>query len=507
MAVELLRIIFIDDSMQDVELEEYELRKGGLAFSSIRVETQPDLLRAIGEFKPGLIISDYTLPTMDGLSALEIARRTAPETPFIFVSGTIGEERAVDCLKKGATDYVVKGRIGGLIYAVQRAIKEAEDRDKERKLQDSIKADKPTEPETVSEKLLLSEERFQAVTRSAGEMIYEWDVDSGIVDLRGNVDPNTDYDPSVSRRAHKTWEAMLHPEDRSRVLEAVQNHLESGEQFHEEYRIVRKDGSVRHWMDRGSLIGEGGKSPRRWIGVVTDVTDQKKVERMKDELISTVSHELRTPLTSIRGALGLVTSGVLGDLPGKALSLLFIAQRNCVRLVRIIDELLDLRKLESGKLSLKLSPIPIFITVEGVVEAHRPEATLAGVTLHLEGLNENPQVSADPERLAQVLTHLLSNATKFSSMGGRVVISVIREPGLVRVSVSDQGPGIPENFRNRIFQRFAQADASASRTAQGTGLGLSVSKQLVEAMGGSIGFESEIGKGSTFFVTLPAHPS
>jgi len=499
-----LRILFVEDSPFDVELEERELRNAGLAFHSRRVETKPDLIEALSQFNPGLIISDYTLPTMNGLSALEIARKMVPDTPFIFVSGTIGEERAVESLKKGAMDYVVKDRLGGLIFAVQRALKEAQELADERRRRSSpgSGAD-PAERERERLELRLSEERFLAVVRAASEMIYEWDIEHGTVELRGNIDPKTEYDPSALRRSHQTWEAMLHPEDRPRVLDAVRRHLEGGAPFNEEYRIVRKDGSVRHWIDRGSLLPEYRGLPRKWVGVVTDFTEYRRSERVKEEFVSTISHELRTPLTSIRGALGLINAGTLGQFPEKAKPLLVMAQKNCDRLVRVIDELLDLRSLESGTLELKLTEISGAKLLGQVVEALREPATAQGVNLKVAAEEQDVRIRTDPQRVAQVLSHLLSNAIKFSPKAGTVVVSLTRQGDFARISVSDQGPGIPDEFRDRMFQRFSQADSSATRAAQGTGLGLSISKQVIEAMAGSIGFESVVGKGSTFHVLLP----
>jgi PAS domain S-box-containing protein len=238
-------------------------------------------------------------------------------------------------------------------------------------------------------------------------------------------------------------------------------------------------------------------------GIITDITERQKVDRIKGEFISTVSHELRTPLTSILGSLGLVSGGAAGPLSVKATALVEIARKNSERLVRLINDILDVEKIESGRMDFHLRPIRLMAVVAGAIEANRAYAEKYGVAYQLETGLPDAVVEADPDRLTQVITNLLSNATKFSPRGDAVSIAVVRRGPMVRVSVADRGPGIPETFRSRIFHRFAQADASDSRQKGGTGLGLSISKALVEKMGGRIGFDTIADAGTRFYFDLP----
>lgn len=247
--------------------------------------------------------------------------------------------------------------------------------------------------------------------------------------------------------------------------------------------------------DEGKVIG--------FDSLGTDITELKRIDRMKTEFVSTVSHELRTPLTSIRGSLGLIAGGVAGELPETAKTLVGIAKNNCERLIRLINDILDSEKIESGKMRLDLKAIDISQVVRQALSANEGFAGQHLVTMRLRAPDEPLQVCIDSDRMIQVLTNLLSNAIKFSPPDGAVEVNVLRVAQGIRVEVCDHGPGVPEKFKGRIFQKFSQADSSDTRQKGGTGLGLNISKALIEKMGGHIGFKSEAGAGATFFFELP----
>ncbi|HKC13201.1 MAG TPA: HAMP domain-containing sensor histidine kinase, partial [Vicinamibacteria bacterium] len=267
----------------------------------------------------------------------------------------------------------------------------------------------------------------------------------------------------------------------------------------------------RGFQEANAILSDLNDELRRRVEVILrdykaaqDQIDQhKKMERMKDEFISFVSHELRTPLTSIHGSLALLNSGLAAGLPEKARQLLAVAHRNSQRLVRLIGDVLDLQKIESGTMPFDLRPLEIGPFLEQAIEANEAYGAQFRVSFVLNGVPPRLGIRADPDRLMQVITNLLSNAAKFSPSDGTVLVSAQRHGGVVRITVTDRGPGIPEEFRARIFQRFAQADASTTREKGGTGLGLNISKAIVERMGGLIGFETEVGTGTIFYVELP----
>jgi signal transduction histidine kinase len=236
---------------------------------------------------------------------------------------------------------------------------------------------------------------------------------------------------------------------------------------------------------------------------IVDLSQRLEIERLRTDFVSTVSHELRTPLTSISGSLGLLQAGAMGVLPEKAAAMIRIAYKNSGRLVRIINDILDIGKLEAGQLTLRMVRLSLAELLGQAIEANAAYAEQYGVRFLLDGGSDDKRVLADPDRLMQVVTNLLSNAAKFSRPGADVLIRVRPGSTTMLLEVEDTGPGIPEAFQGRIFEKFAQADASPTRRFEGTGLGLSIARQLVQAMGGTIGFTTVVGQGTIFHLELP----
>lgn len=239
----------------------------------------------------------------------------------------------------------------------------------------------------------------------------------------------------------------------------------------------------------------------RFVALVRDITERRRIDQMKNEFVSTVSHELRTPLTSIRGALGLIVSGAIGgDLPDKIKTMLDIANNNTKRLLLLINDILDLQKIESGNLDFHFSSVEVMPFVKQAIEDNAGYAEEHSVSLNLTEQIESGRIYADKERLIQVMNNLISNAAKFSPEGEQIEISVSRIAGYIRITVTDHGPGIPEVFHSELFERFTQYDSSDTRQAGGTGLGLSISKLIVEKHNGHIDFVSSLGQGTSFYI-------
>lgn len=240
------------------------------------------------------------------------------------------------------------------------------------------------------------------------------------------------------------------------------------------------------------------------VAAMRDISDRRRVERLKAEFVSTVSHELRTPLTSIAGSLGLLAGGAAGPLPERAARLISIGHANCQRLVRLINDILDVEKIESGAMTFQMNVIDLGAVAESAIEAMQGLAGETGVKFIYRPTAGSFKVRGDPDRLAQVAANLLSNAAKFSPRGASVEVTVEACPNsAVRLSVQDTGSGVPADFHERIFSKFAQADGSDTRKLGGTGLGLAISREIVERHGGRIWFDSPPGQGATFHVELP----
>jgi PAS domain S-box-containing protein len=275
-----------------------------------------------------------------------------------------------------------------------------------------------------------------------------------------------------------------------------------------EVEAQRKDGSVfPAYLSVGEAIIE---DETMYVGVIHDITKQKEAERLKDDFISTVSHELRTPLTSIKGALTFISEGVAGELPQKAKDLADIARRNSDRLILLINDILDIEKIQAGKLTIDMRIVKIPDLVSTAVDSNKGygEKDKISISMSPEDVAK-VEVRGDENRLLQVMANLLSNAVKYSDPGGDVGVAARYRPGTgnVRISVTDHGSGIPDAFRSQIFEKFSQADDAETAQRKGTGLGLAISKKIVELHGGTIGFDTKEGEGSVFFFDMPVEPA
>lgn len=239
------------------------------------------------------------------------------------------------------------------------------------------------------------------------------------------------------------------------------------------------------------------------IGVAVDISDRRAVDKMKDEFISVVSHELRTPLTSIRGSLGLLTSGLLTTAPDRAQRMLEIASSNADRLIRLINDILDIERLDSGQVALVRTDCDPGEILQQAIDAMRSPAEAAGVRLDMQCVPDLPRVSMDVDRILQTLTNLIGNAVKFAPAETTITLGAECAGLMLLVRVADRGRGIPTDKLSVIFERFQQVDGSDAREKGGTGLGLAICRSIVKQHGGAMWVESEIGHGSTFLFTIP----
>lgn len=371
--------------------------------------------------------------------------------------------------------------------------------------------------ETLSQTLAQQKSRFETVLNTIVDGVIMFDAEGKILMANPRACEIFGIPADEMTRLYLTdlmerfRQLVVNPEE----LDAKIKALRANPSLSEEVTFEFKDpahGAIRLYSV--PLIGADGRVMGR-IATSLDVSKDKEIDRLKQEFISTVSHELRTPLTSIKGSLGLIVGGAVGPINPDLRELLQIAQNNTERLIRLINDILDVFKIESGRIRLRPVPTSVSESIQRAMAAAEGYANKAQVKLEGRIPADIPPVLADAQRVDQVLINLISNAIKFSSPGqavtvsARIASSTHGETSLqegrswVEVAVRDRGKGIPAEFLERIFNKFEQVDSSATREHGGTGLGLTISRAIIEQHGGRIWVESQVGQGSTFFFTLP----
>ncbi|MBT3989293.1 MAG: PAS domain S-box protein [Rhodospirillaceae bacterium] len=299
----------------------------------------------------------------------------------------------------------------------------------------------------------------------------------------------------------KNYINFVHPKFHDLAQEKKAERLKTGVSNFTELDYVQFNGDTICCDVAGATVLWEGSAAA--LLILRDVTKRREIEKLKSEFLSVVTHELRTPLTSIVGSLGLVLGGVFGELPSKAIEILNVANSNSDRLIALINDILDVEKLQSDDTEFEFKKIDLVEVVSEAVELNRGFAEQCDVSFELSTSPDSTFIRADRNRVIQVISNLLSNAAKFSPAGSSVDIAVYDKAGTVRFEVSDTGPGIPEKYREKIFDRFSQIDSSDKRSVPGTGLGLNISKAIIERHNGSIDFVPRNGGGTTFFFDLP----
>lgn len=297
---------------------------------------------------------------------------------------------------------------------------------------------------------------------------------------------------------------MIVPEERRTELHDILARIGRGYRIehHETIRLAKGGKRIDVSLSISPIKSPSGEI----VGackIARDVTEKKRIERMKDEFIATVSHELRTPVTTIAGPLGLLVGGAVGEMPDKVKRLVTMAHGNCTRLTQLVSDMLDLDRIESGNMPFDLRFVRIKKVVEQAIELNLPLAEKFGVQVRLDANAVDAAVRTDRERLMQVLANLLSNAVKFSPRGSEAVVSIDLLDKDIRIAVRDRGPGIPKDFKTLIFNKFVQVDATDARQKGGTGLGLSIVEQTMARLGGKVDHVAAPSGGTIFYVDLP----
>ncbi len=499
-----IRVLLAEDDPNDAELTLERLALAGLEVESVIVNNEADFTKALDGGDFDLVLSDFHMPGFPGSEALRLARSHPSALPFIFVSGVLGEEHAVDMLKEGATDYVLKQRLDRLPIVVRRALDEARERrsrhDAERRLRES---------ETYFGQLIDALRDYSVATLSLDGKIESWNRASEwlfgypaeeVIGRPGdmfNLPPEPGQPPG-------------------RPLAEQLAELGTGSSLAEERWLMRKNGATFYASVVTTAIFGNGGAVRGFSRIVRDMTDSRvaadllqmakeqaeAANRAKDRFLAVLSHELRTPLGPIYAAAQALD--LRQDLPQECRRSVELIKRNVEVEARLIDDLLDISKIVNDKLSLRLEPTDLVAVLNGIAEIFREEAAARHIELHYTPLPYPVIVQADPARLQQIIWNLLKNAIKFTPRDGEIRITMYQPvPGKIAVDVADTGIGIPPQALKRIFDAFDQGEDEAGQVRGGLGLGLAIASSLAQRHGGSLSVRSDgHGKGTTFTLTL-----
>lgn len=475
-------------------------------FVLVRQDVQ-DAFAPVRELRSRALWSGLALALLFSLAGVLVARRITRPLEALAASAEGLRRGDSSELVPGDSGYTevrkLSGALNGLVGALVQRRAELQS------LNDTL--EQRVDQRTVAMERALSavrasEQRIAAIVEAAQDAFIA-------VDQRGMV---MDWNPAAermfgwSRNEAVGWplaEMILPERYRSSIGKALHSlrQLEPGTPVRRrlERTVISRQGAEFTVETTVALAGAGGDA---FFSIfLHDISERKKVDRMKTEFVSTVSHELRTPLTSIHASLSMLDQGMAGELPADVAGLIRIASQSCERLMRMVNDLLDVQKIESGQMSYHRGAAPLAPLLRHVAEVMKGQAGQTGISIKLDlpPGSDAVQAEIDPDRMVQVLSNLVSNAIKFTPAGKEVTIGLAKRPGWARLSVTDEGPGIAPAFQPRVFERFAQADGADSRQRGGSGLGLNISKTIVEEHGGTIGFETHPGLGTRFTVELP----
>lgn len=441
-----------------------------LGHTCLQAASGEQALHCIDTQKLDVVLLDLLMPDIDGFEVTRLVRQrvTSKWLPVIVTSSLEGEEHFVQAVSMGADDYLVR--------PVRAAILQAKLRQYQRVL-------------ALQENLAVMAQRQRAIHEHIADAVIT-------VDGAGLI-------CEVNLAAKRLFSGTGPLELVGRPIGEITGIPLEDLLERREIELTQTNGDI---TPLGVSASQWSIGPHSYCTIALhDRSEWRRIERMKDEFLATVSHELRTPLTSVLGALGLLVVGAAGELPAAARELTVVAQRNGERLSRLIDDVLDLTKLEGNRMVLNLRPVALDSLLDEAVAANASYAQRSGVELRYGRLAGKPQALLDADRFLQVMANLLSNAVKHSRAGQVVQVALYGDPSGWRIDVTDQGPGIDPAFRDHLFEKFSQADGSDRRAREGTGLGLYISRMFVERMGGRIFAQSEAGQGSTFSLTFPVH--
>jgi PAS domain S-box-containing protein len=513
------RLLLLEDDKNDIELLKRRLAQDWPDCELVTSATEAGFREALTSGGFDLIISDYMLPGFHGLEALALARERCPNVPFIFLSGVLGDDVAVESLKAGATDYVLKDRPARLVPAVRRALKEAHINATRKQIEEQLRFS--------AQALKNSVLRYENLVNSVDGIVWQADIPSlQFTFVSEQAERLLGYPADRWIEEPEFWQDHIYPGDRERAIGLVRQLTDEHKYQNFEYRMVAADGRVVWFSNTISVRSESGKTSQIQ-GVMVDITARRQAEervsriqvklreanknlvrrnREIQNFYHTLSHELKTPLTSAREFISIVLDGLAGPLTQNQADYLGIAKDSCNQLRVCINDLLDATRLETGKMTLDIKPASLAALLQKVILTIQRTAAPKDISIFQDVHPDLPDLPMDESRITQVVMNLLNNAIKYTPHGGQIMIRAAEwpaHPEYVQVSITDTGRGIPLGEQEHVFDRLYQVKAGDATTEQGVGLGLYLCRELVQLHGGTISVESALHKGRTFSFVLP----
>ncbi len=499
-----IRVLVLDDCPDDATLCLRELEKAGFEISAEVVPTLDDLTACVRSGSYDLLMADYRLPRGTGMDALPILKREANDIPLILLTGALGEEEAVECVKQGATDFVLKHRLSRLAPVVRRAMAERRTREAEERGREALA-------------------RLAAIVESSPDAIVGCGLNGKVTSWNAGAERMYGY---TSEEALGCPMSLIIPPDRRHERPVLLGRTERRQsvRYGETIRLNRNGGRIPVLVAVSPVKNAAGET----LGVCEIAHDISSLKRMEDQLrgrnrqleeqnrlvreadraksrfLANMSHELRTPLNSIIGFAELLHDGKLGAVSDPHKEYLGDILQSSQQLLHLVNDVLDLANVETGKIEFLPEPIMLEKLFQEVARALQAVALKKNIRIEMDAAPDIGLLVADVVRLKQVLYNYLSNALKFTPEGGRVVVrGRLEPPDHFRLEVEDTGIGIQAGDIARLFVEFRQLENGAAKRYEGSGLGLALTKRIVEAQGGHVGVRSTPGQGSTFYAVLP----
>ncbi len=501
-----LKILILEDNGTDVDLLLRELNKSDLDFISFTIQTKQDYQTSLAEFKPHLILSDYSLPAFDAVSAFNIKEEICSHVPFIIVSGFIGEENAIDLIKNGVTDYVSKERLYTLVTKIKRALGDAEEK-KEKKVTAEKLALKSAELLALNQQLEVrvtkrtkelaaSELLFRKMMETIPQIAWTNTIAGEVVYYNQRWYDYTGLDKNETQQSG--FRSVIHPSDQRDSIKKYQSIISGIEGGEFQIRGKKNNGQYRWHLIRLMPILNEQDVVQLWVGTATDIEELRLLQQQKDDFISIASHELKTPITTLKACLQLLDR--LKENPASAMLPKLISQANhsMAKVNIMIEDLLNASMANEGQLQIRPKKILLTELIADCCIDVRTEGIYELIT-------EGPStlcVYADAIRIEQVITNFVNNAIKYAADSKQIKILTAIKDGMAMVSVKDQGQGIHPDKLQHLFDRYYRVNGSESHY-NGLGLGLYICSEIIKKHNGNIGVESELNTGTTFWFTLP----